>query len=232
MSRALRQSPRCPGPGQAAGAPPAGAPTADCTTHVNAMPMRTGWRSPSPERSAAASDRRSPFPGLGLSPQQRNDVVRPAGGPQDFPGSRGRRALHAAAPAVLHPQRQTVGHRGIARRDGGSFRRSPMAVARLVDREAGMQEAAGGRGFPRGRGSRSPWMRGLLTVEKRGAGPRRARITGCSCGGKVGADRTLSAVASGIRIRDQGPKGISFRAGGGSGPYRRSGVAVEAVRDS
>ena len=139
-----RQSPCRPGSGQADGAPPSGAPTSDCTTHVNAMDadgMAVALTGTLGGRFGSAFA----VPGLGYPLNNGMMWFDPRPGRRISPAP-GRRALHAAAPTILLRHGTpwaVVGSPGGRR----LISAAALGVARLVDRGASMQDAVGGSGF-------------------------------------------------------------------------------------
>lgn len=133
-------------PGMAGGAPPApsGAPASDCTTHVNAMDaggMAVSLTGTLGGRFGSAFA----VPGLGYPLNNGMMWFDPRPGRRISPAP-GRRALHAAAPAILLRDGipwAVVGSPGGRRLISAVV----LAVARLVDRGMSIQEAAGGPGL-------------------------------------------------------------------------------------
>ena len=133
-----------PGTREAAGAPPSGAPAGDCTTHVNAMDadgMAVALTATLGGRFGSAFA----VPGLGYPLNNGMMWFDPRPGRRISPAP-GRRALHAAAPAIL--LRDGVPW-AVVGSPGGRRLISAVAlgVARLVDREASIQDAVGSAGF-------------------------------------------------------------------------------------
>ncbi len=133
-----------PGSGAATGAPPSGAPTSDCTTHVNAMDadgMAVALTGTLGGRFGSAFA----VPGLGYPLNNGMMWFDPRPGRRISPAP-GRRALHAAAPTILLRDGvpwAVVGSPGGRR----LISAAALGVARLVDRGASMQDAVGGSGF-------------------------------------------------------------------------------------
>jgi len=133
-----------PGTAEGAGAPRSGAPTSDCTTHVNAMDadgMAVALTGTLGGRFGSALA----VPGLGYPLNNGMMWFDPRPGRRISPAP-GRRALHAAAPAILLRDGApwaVVGSPGGRRLISAVV----MGVARLVDRGASIQEAVGGAGF-------------------------------------------------------------------------------------
>ena len=133
-----------PGGGAFATSPPSGGPSSDCTTHVNAMDadgMAVSLTATLGGRFGSAFA----VPGLGYPLNNGMMWFDPR------PGRRislapGRRALHAAAPAILFRDGSPW---AVVGSPGGRRLISAVAigVARLVDRKAPIQEAVGGPGF-------------------------------------------------------------------------------------
>lgn len=137
-------APSPPGTPPAAGAPASGAPTSDCTTHVNAMDasgMAVALTGTLGGRFGSAFA----VPGLGYPLNNGMMWFDPRPGRRISP-TPGRRALHAAAPAILLRNGvpwAVVGSPGGRRLISAVV----MGVARLVDRGASIQDAVGGPGF-------------------------------------------------------------------------------------
>jgi gamma-glutamyltranspeptidase/glutathione hydrolase len=137
-------APPPPGTREAARTPPSGAPTADCTTHVNAMDaggMAVSLTATLGGRFGSAFA----VPGLGYPLNNGMMWFDPRPGRRISPAP-GRRALHAAAPAILLRDGDpwaVVGSPGGRRLISAVV----MGVARLVDRGADIQDAVGGAGF-------------------------------------------------------------------------------------
>ena len=133
-----------PGWAEGAGAPRSGAPTSDCTTHVNAMDadgMAVALTGTLGGRFGSAFA----VPGLGYPLNNGMMWFDPRPGRRISPAP-GRRALHAAAPAILLRDGvpwTVVGSPGGRRLISAVV----IAVARLADRGASIQEAVGGPGF-------------------------------------------------------------------------------------
>lgn len=133
-----------PGAEEETGAPPPGAPTSDCTTHVNAADadgMAVALTGTLGGRFGSAFA----VPGLGYPLNNGMMWFDPRPGRRISPAP-GRRALHAAAPAILLRDGKpwaVVGSPGGRR----LISAVAMGVARLVDREASIQDAVGGAGF-------------------------------------------------------------------------------------
>ncbi len=133
-----------PGTAEGAGAPRSGAPTSDCTTHVNAMDadgMAVSLTGTLGGRFGSAFA----APGLGYPLNNGMMWFDPRPGRRISPAP-GRRALHAAAPAILLRDGvpwAVVGSPGGRRLISAVV----MGVTRLVDRGASIQEAVGGPGF-------------------------------------------------------------------------------------
>lgn len=136
--------PAPPGVKEAAGVPPSGAPTADCTTHVNVMDaggMAVSLTATLGGRFGSAFA----VPGLGYPLNNGMMWFDPRPGRRISPAP-GRRALHAAAPAIL--LRDGVPWAVVGSPGGRRLISAvTMGVARLVDRGASIQEAVGGAGF-------------------------------------------------------------------------------------
>lgn len=136
--------PAPPGPKEASGAPPSGAPTADCTTHVNVMDdagMAVSLTGTLGGRFGSAFA----APGLGYPLNNGMMWFDPRPGRRISPAP-GRRALHAAAPVILLRDDAVwavVGSPGGRR----LISAVTMAVARLVDRGQAVQDAVGEAGF-------------------------------------------------------------------------------------
>ena len=136
--------PAPPGSQQEAGTPRSGAPTSDCTTHVNAADadgMTVALTGTLGGRFGSAFA----VPGLGYPLNNGMMWFDPRPGRRISPAP-GRRALHAAAPAILLREGApwaVVGSPGGRRLISAAV----MGIARLVDRGASMQEAVGGSGF-------------------------------------------------------------------------------------
>ena len=133
-----------PGATEAAGVPRSGAPTSDCTTHVNAMDadgMAVALTGTLGGRFGSAFA----VPGLGYPLNNGMMWFDPRPGRRISPAP-GRRALHAAAPAILLRDGAPW---AVVGSPGGRRLISAVAlgVARLVDRGASIQEAVGGPGF-------------------------------------------------------------------------------------
>ena len=138
------REPAPPGPGEAAGVPPSGAPSGDCTTHVNAMDadgMAVALTGTLGGRFGSAFA----VPGLGYPLNNGMMWFDPRPGRRISPAP-GRRALHAAAPAILLRDGEPW---AVVGSPGGRRLISAVVtgVARLVDREASIQDAVGGAGF-------------------------------------------------------------------------------------
>ena len=211
-----------PPPGTARGtaAPLSGAPTSDCTTHVNAMDadgMAVALTGTLGGRFGSA------FAVRGLGYPLNNGMMwfDPRPGRRISPAP-GRRALHAAAPAILLRDGEpwaAVGSPGGRRLISAVV----MGVARLVDRGASIQDAVGGPGFHADLGpltldERTPdcgsVARGLEALGHQVLVRRETALTG------------HFGRASGIRISGAGG-GIRFEPG--VDPVRAGrGVAVEA----
>ena len=137
-------TPPPPGAPEGTTAPSSGTPTADCTTHVNAMDaggMAVALTGTLGGRFGSAFA----APGLGYPLNNGMMWFDPRPGRRISPAP-GRRALHAAAPAILLRDGvpwAVVGSPGGRRLISAVV----MAVARLVDRRASMQDAVGGAGF-------------------------------------------------------------------------------------
>ncbi len=133
-----------PGTGKSAGVPPSGAPTADCTTQVNAMDaegMAVSLTGTLGGRFGSAFA----VPGLGYPLNNGMMWFDPRPGRRISPAP-GRRALHAAAPAILLRDGipwAVVGSPGGRRLISAVV----VGVARLVDRGTSIQDAVGGPGF-------------------------------------------------------------------------------------
>ena len=160
-----------PGGGAIANSPPSGGPSSDCTTHVNAMDA--GGMSVS--LTATLGGRfGSAFAAPGLGYPLNNGMMwfDPRPGRRVSP-SPGRRALHAAAPAILFRDGSPW---AVVGSPGGRRLISAVAIgiARLVDRGAPIQDAVGGPGFHADEGpitvdARTPDYRRVVTgLEKRG----------------------------------------------------------------
>ena len=136
--------PMPPGMADPGGAPPSGAPTSDCTTHVNVMDeegMAVSLTATLGGRFGSAFA----IPGLGYPLNNGMMWFDPRPGRRISPAP-GRRALHAAAPAIMFRDGApwaVVGSPGGRRLISAVV----MGVARLVDREASIQDAVGGPGF-------------------------------------------------------------------------------------
>ena len=136
--------PAPPGPQEPGGASPSGAPVSDCTTHVNAMDadgMAVALTGTLGGRFGSAFA----VPGFGYPLNNGMMWFDPRPGRRISPAP-GRRALHAAAPAILLRDGApwaVVGSPGGRRLISAVV----MGVARLVDRGATIQEAVGGPGF-------------------------------------------------------------------------------------
>ena len=136
--------PSPPGAPGGAAAPLPGAPTSDCTTHVNAMDadgMAVALTGTLGGRFGSAFA----VPGLGYPLNNGMMWFDPRPGRRISPAP-GRRALHAAAPVILLRDGvpwAVVGSPGGRRLISAIV----MGVARLVDRGASIQEAVGGPGF-------------------------------------------------------------------------------------
>ncbi len=209
-----------PGMAEGAGVPLSGAPTSDCTTHVNAMDAGgtvvalTGTLG---GRFGSAFA----VPGLGYPLNNGMMWFDPRPGRRISPAP-GRRALHAAAPAVLLRDGipwAVVGSPGGRRLISAVV----MGVARLVDRGATIQEAVGGPGFhadvgPLTLDERTPDCGSVARgLERRGHQVLVRRETALT--GHFGR-------ASGIRVTAT-PGGIRFEPG--VDPVRAgTGVAVQA----
>ena len=133
-----------PGTPEAAGARRSGAPTSDCTTQVNAMDadgMAVSLTGTLGGRFGSAFA----VPGLGYPLNNGMMWFDPRPGRRISPAP-GRRALHAAAPAILLRDGApwaVVGSPGGRRLISAVV----MGVARLVDRGISIQDAVGGPGF-------------------------------------------------------------------------------------
>ena len=138
------EEPPPPGTREAAGAPPSGAPTADCTTHVNVMDadgMAVALTGTLGGRFGSAFA----VPGLGYPLNNGMMWFDPRPGRRISPAP-DRRALHAAAPAIL--LRDGVPWAVVGSPGGRRLISATAAgVARLVDREASIQDAVGSAGF-------------------------------------------------------------------------------------
>ncbi len=165
------EAPVPPGGGAPPHLPPAGGPSSDCTTHVNAMDA--GGMSVS--LTATLGGRfGSAFAASGLGYPLNNGMMwfDPRPGRRVSP-SPGRRALHAAAPAILFRDGSPW---AVVGSPGGRRLISAVAIgiARLVDRGAPIQDAVGGPGFHADEGpitvdARTPDYRRVVTgLEKRG----------------------------------------------------------------
>ena len=136
--------PAPPGSKEEAGTPQSGAPTSDCTTHVNAADadgMAVALTGTLGGRFGSAFA----VPGLGYPLNNGMMWFDPRPGRRISPAP-GRRALHAAAPAILLRDGvpwAVVGSPGGRRLISAVV----MGIARLVDRGASMQDAVGGSGF-------------------------------------------------------------------------------------
>ena len=209
-----------PGTREAVGAPPSGAPTSDCTTHVNAMDaggMAVALTGTLGGRFGSAFA----VPGLGYPLNNGMMWFDPRPGRRISPAP-GRRALHAAAPAIL--LRRGVPWAVIGSPGGRRLiSAAAMGVARLVDREASIQDAVGSAGFHADVGP--------LTLDERT--PDCGAVAGGleDRGHQVDVRRETALTghfgrASGIRICSS-PDGIRFEPG--VDPVRAgTGVAVEA----
>ncbi len=124
--------------------PPAGGPTGDCTTHVNAMDsggMAVSLTATLGGRFGSAFA----APGLGYPLNNGMMWFDPRPGRLISPAP-GRRALHAGAPAILSRGAfpwAAVGSPGGRR----LISAAALGVARLVDRDVSVQDAVGGPGF-------------------------------------------------------------------------------------
>ena len=138
------EEPLPPGMERTPNTAPAGAPTTDCTTHVNGMDgdgMAVALTATLGGRFGSAFA----VPGLGYPLNNGMMWFDPRPGRRISP-SPGRRALHAAAPAILLRDEipwAVVGSPGGRR----LISAVALAVARLVDRGLPIQEAVGGPGF-------------------------------------------------------------------------------------
>ena len=211
-----------PPPGTAgdAGAPRSGAPTSDCTTQVNAVDadgMAVSLTGTLGGRFGSAFA----VPGLGYPLNNGMMWFDPRPGRRISPAP-GRRALHAAAPAILLRDGTpwaVVGSPGGRRLISAVV----MGIARLVDRGASIQDAVGGPGFHADVGP--------LTLDERT--PDCGRVArGLAARGHEVLVRRETALsghfgrASGIRISDAAG-GMRFEPG--VDPVRGgTGVAVEA----
>ena len=148
-----------------------------------------------------------------VSPEQRDDVVRSAPGPEDLAGPRTPGAPRGGAGDPCFG----TAHRGAVVGSPGGRRlisAVTIGVARLVDRAASVQEAMGGPGFHADEGPvtldiRTPdYRRVAAGLEKRGHDVLVRQETALT--GHFGR-------ASGI-LRKQGSDGISLRARSGSRP--------------
>ncbi len=140
----IPNEPSPPGATEAATAPPSGAPTSDCTTHVNAMDaggMAVSLTGTLGGRFGSAFA----VPGLGYPLNNGMMWFDPRPGRRISPAP-GRRALHAAAPAILLRDGAPW---AIVGSPGGRRLISAVVVgvARLVDRGTSIQDAVGGPGF-------------------------------------------------------------------------------------
>ena len=136
--------PAPPGTEEAAAVPPSGAPTSDCTTHVNAMDadgMAVALTGTLGGRFGSAFA----VPGLGYPLNNGMMWFDPRPGRRISPAP-GRRALHAAAPAILMRDGAAW---AVVGSPGGRRLISAVVVgaARLVDRGTSIQDAVGGPGF-------------------------------------------------------------------------------------
>ena len=133
-----------PGSGAFATSPPSGGPSSDCTTQVNAMDaggMAVSLTATLGGRFGSAFA----APGLGYPLNNGMMWFDPRPGRRISPAP-GRRALHAAAPAILFRDGSpwaVVGSPGGRR----LISAVTIGVARLVDRKVPIQEAVGGPGF-------------------------------------------------------------------------------------
>ena len=204
--------------------PPSGGPSSDCTTQVNAMDaggMAVSLTATLGGRFGSAFA----APGLGYPLNNGMMWFDPRPGRRISPAP-GRRALHAAAPAILFRDGSPWAVLGSP---GGRRLISAVAigVARLVDRAASVQEAVGGPGFHAEEGPvtldvRTPdYRRVAAGLEERGHEVLVRQETALT--GHFGR-------ASGI-LRKEGSDGISFVPG--VDPVRAgTGVAVDAGRFS
>ncbi|MDE2881168.1 MAG: gamma-glutamyltransferase [Acidobacteriota bacterium] len=208
-----------PGAEEGAGAPQPGGPSSDCTTHVNAMDadgMAVGLTGTLGGRFGSAFA----VPGLGYPLNNGMMWFDPRPGRRISPAP-GRRALHAAAPAIL--LRDGVPWAVVGSPGGRRLISAvAMGVARLVDRGASMQDAAGGPGFHADAGP--------LTLDERtpDCGSVARGLEGHGHQVLVRRETALTGHfgrASGIRISEAGG-GIRFEPG--VDPVRAgTGVAVE-----
>ncbi len=138
------EEPMPPGMEAAPDAPSSGAPTTDCTTHVNVMDhegMAVALTATLGGRFGSAFA----VPGLGYPLNNGMMWFDPRPGRRISPAP-GRRALHAAAPAILFRDGvpwAVLGSPGGRRLISAVL----LAVARLVDRKVPIQDAVGGPGF-------------------------------------------------------------------------------------
>ena len=142
--------PRLPAPAAAVPAGPSGrlsssgGPSGECTTHLNAMD-RDGMGVALTATLGGRFGSGFAVPGLGYPLNNGMMWFDPRPGRRISPAP-GRRALHAAAPALVFGRgflRAAVGSPGGRR----LISAVTMTLARLVDRGASMQQAAGGPGF-------------------------------------------------------------------------------------
>lgn len=212
--------PHPPGMEESSNSPPSGAPTSDCTTHVNAMDaggMAVSLTATLGGRFGSAFA----VPGLGYPLNNGMMWFDPRPGHRISPAP-GRRALHAAAPAILFRDGvpwAVVGSPGGRR----LISAVAMGVARLVDRGSSIQDAVGGPGFHADEGPltlderTSDCLAVARGLEKRSHEVlvrRESALTGHF--GRASGIR-ISAAANGIRFE---PGVDPVRAG--------TGVAVEA----
>ena len=218
------EEPLPPGTEAASGAPPSGAPTTDCTTHVNVMDhegMAVALTATLGGRFGSAFA----VPGLGYPLNNGMMWFDPRPGRRISPAP-GRRALHAAAPAILFRDGvpwAVVGSPGGRRLISAVL----MGVARLVDRGMNIQDAVGGPGFHADEGpltldERTPNIRALARgLKERGHQVMIRRETALS--GHFGR-------ASGVR-RTPTARGMRFEPG--VDPVRAgTGVAVKHAGES
>ena len=215
-------APLPPGTTEAPGVPRSGAPTSDCTSHVNALDadgMAVALTGTLGGRFGSAFA----VPGLGYPLNNGMMWFDPRPGRRISPAP-GRRALHAAAPAILLRE----GVPWVVMGSPGGRRlisAVTLGVARLVDRGASIQDAVGGPGFhadvgPLTLDERTPDCRSVgRGLEARGHHVLVRRETALT--GHFGR-------ASGIRATAT-PVGIRFEPG--VDPVRAgTGVAVETGR--